>query len=130
MTPRRLIRWKSFWLGILVLGFLAFGWVRSKAHSDNIHCVTPRSLTIINVAIYGGVITWQRTPSGELPSMDPWKPTFEVNSYLSEAEPPERGLTLKGDGYGGEVATIPHWFLMLLFLVPWLGFLLWRVRSC
>jgi hypothetical protein len=29
MAPRRLIRWKSFWLGILVLGFLAFGWVRS-----------------------------------------------------------------------------------------------------
>ena len=26
MTPRPLIKWKSFWLGILVLGFLGWAW--------------------------------------------------------------------------------------------------------
>jgi len=36
MTPRPLHRWKSFWLGILVLGFLGWAWVRSIVYDDRI----------------------------------------------------------------------------------------------
>ena len=36
MTPRRLIRWRSFWLGILVLGFLGGMWVRSMTNLESL----------------------------------------------------------------------------------------------
>jgi hypothetical protein len=30
---------------------------------------------------------------------------------------------------GWAMVEVAHWFLILLFLVPWLGFLFWRVRK-
>jgi len=36
MSPRPLHRWKSFWLGLLVLIFLGWAWLRSMSYHEGI----------------------------------------------------------------------------------------------
>jgi hypothetical protein len=123
MPPRRLIRWKSFWLGILVLGFLAFGWVRSIQHTDHILIQEPPD-KVYEVGVRCGVFF-----ADEVSSMIPV--SFAVSSrsgpYLGELE--EKWALLNDDALRWrKLVAFPIWFPMLLFVVPWVGFLAWRWR--
>jgi len=41
MTPRPIYRWKSFWLGVILLLFLAWSWERSMAGNHWGEIMTP-----------------------------------------------------------------------------------------
>ena len=127
MTPRPLYKWKSFWLGILVLGFLGWAWRDSGHHRS-----------------YAG---WSRGPQDHevfmAESRIGWVGTRYVNgrtgdsiSYYREEmkfgfEFPE-ALSWRIDFHafigGVREVKVAHWFLLLLFLVPWSAFLAWRWR--
>jgi hypothetical protein len=51
MKPRPFYRWKSFWLGILVLGFLGWAWVDSLRYESWI------TVQHVNVSNGGGALT-------------------------------------------------------------------------
>jgi hypothetical protein len=129
MTPRPIYRWKSFWLGILILGFLGWAWARSMSWESYLNWGTETNGAWVFTSGTGEVLLgwlghgleptfmlglvheqFEVYPPGEAS----WFPRFaEVYS-----EPPfSRGI------------KVAHWFLMLVFLVTWLGWLFWRVRK-
>jgi hypothetical protein len=118
---RPLYRWKSFWLGVLVIAFLGWAWVGSMHYTESVSFVDGGR----------GIVATHRPGSIEVLSA-------EVDPFLSEGLnsskwPVEAYFRYKVfpaavsfDPYGAEVA---HWFLILLFLLPWSGWLAWRWRK-
>jgi hypothetical protein len=121
-TPRRLIRWKSFWLGILVLGFLSCSWVRSMHEMATFVPWTESQLSLQSV--FGRLNIAYIGPS--VPQYDAGLTLEDGMAPDPEDYPPSAVAFLKSD-FTTEV-NIAHWLLILLFLVPWVSFLAWRWR--
>ena len=131
MPARPFYRWKSFWLGILVLAFFGGAWWWSLTHYRAIwfHQGAARwqvSFTVGTVAIermkwvpasapvrrLGAVAT-------KVPAVD-WRhlpPAFERDPWRRS-----------GDGVGYPTWAFAYWFVALLFLIPWWAMLVWRWR--
>jgi hypothetical protein len=125
MPPRPLHRWKSFWLGLLVLIFLGWAWVRSMHQTDDISYKPSSSSISWGASIQRGTVllAWLDDPSVpdglNVSSFSGWKTKIWF----------KKAIVLQGARTGGwQSMHIAHWFLILLFLVPWAGFLIWRVR--
>jgi hypothetical protein len=127
MTPRPIYRWKSFWLGFLVLAFLSWAWVRSMHRVDDITYKTSTSSISWGACTGFGTVLlgWLH---------DPFAPdglrfsSSRVNVERTSTWFPEAILLEGGAGEGWENFSIGHWFLILLFIVPWTFFLFWRIR--
>jgi hypothetical protein len=126
MTSRPLYRWKSFWFGVLVIAFLGWAWMRSTKVADYVLVDWP-----------AGEFAQIHHTSGRMKvfhSLNP--PLFasaELKTMRDTAEGGLPGLPL-GFRYspfseGSLVLAVTHWFLILLFLVPWSGWLAWRWRK-
>ena len=119
MKPRPLIKWKSFWLGILVLGFLGWAWTGSTSHFQE---------AMVKWGPASGLCVGHGGGSVEI--------LWNTNYF-----PPVSGSLGAFSSYGAyrwigrlsfEVDAgmeMPYWLLILLFLVPWVGFLAWRWRK-
>jgi hypothetical protein len=123
MPPRPLHRWKSFWLGILVLILLVSSWVWSMGHytswkwgssSGGKWAYVGQDSGWIEVGFGGGF--------GNAPQFwyDGW--THDMpSSWFRQA--------IHGVASDGRWSVqLAHWLLTLLFLIPWTAFLAWRVR--
>jgi hypothetical protein len=123
MTHPPLHRWKSFWLGLLVLAFLGWSWVRSMDYVEGILWM-PRHLNISAGQAFGSVsLNWD----GSRP------PTpYPIFSWIHEAAPagePWFHKAMNWETYDQQLQlTVAHWLLILLFLLTWTAFLLWRYR--
>jgi hypothetical protein len=127
MPLRPLYRWKSFWIGVLVLGFLGWDWVWSMSWEYYLSWGTSAMgafvLSSRTGEIYLGWLGHTPEPSFmlgltsesfEIPSGEiPWFPLF---ANLNSSSALSAGL------------TVAHWLLTLLFLLPWTAFLAWRWR--
>ena len=124
MTPRRLIRWKSFWFGILVLGFLGWAWAFSLQHYSAIQSNSP--LGWITVAQFEGDAAllagrdgqqWEFSTSNSEVAHDPEKYSQALTYHraLWQSVVPSRA-----------VLVASHASLVLFFLIPWSAFLAWR----
>ena len=125
MTPRPVIRWKSFWFGILVLGFLGWAWARSMNRLDIVRfdlgvdgwevVSTTGKTSVVRYAevITGGGIRDIRfsTEAGGGSNRE-LKPAFERFEF------DERETMVAW--------MFAYWFLILLFLVPWSAWLFWH----
>jgi hypothetical protein len=123
MTPRPIIRWKSFWFGFLMLGFLLFAWA-----------VSMDSLRGAGVRTASGWLVFAQF-QGEVclaapPYISPWGGTSATTVILyahGTGGSPEYMVWWEGfTPYG---LSFPHWLLMLFVLLPWCAFLAWRVRK-
>jgi hypothetical protein len=126
--PPRPIRWKTFWLGLLVFLFLLWAWGRSVGHCDSLTYGSPGGRFMIECQNSSGSVALEigvaRTflhrivPAGIV--------------LTSETRPGRRWL---GDieitrlSSGRYWIQIAHWLLIVLFLLPWLTFLAWRQRK-
>jgi hypothetical protein len=127
MHPRPLHRWKSFWLGVFVLAFLGWAWVRSVHRIDDISYKASTSSTSWGACTgFGAVLLgW---------SHDPFAPdglrfsSARTNPDWGSIWFPEAIQLDGGRTEGWQNFSIAHWFLILLFLVPWAGSLFWRIR--
>jgi hypothetical protein len=129
MFPRPLQRWKSFWAGVLVLVFLGWAWVRSIHHYDAVSWGEAHGGRGILLSQRDSkvLITWN---SSKLIAVVP--PGFTLSSVNRNP----RSNTLfpwainwrefPADPF--RTASFAHWFLILLFLIPWTAFLFWRAR--
>ena len=127
MHSRPLHRWKSFWLGLLVLIFLGWAWWTSMNRITVFTWTASngvRQLQLFNydakAGCWIGENVYRRTAG------------FHWDQRKYEAEEKQDGIWFEPDGAmtkeGSSGLQFAHWFLILLFLVPWAGFLLWRVR--
>jgi hypothetical protein len=121
MTPRPLYRWKSFWLGVVVLVFLGWAWVRSVQHRDAVTLYFPSAQHSLTLASRAGSCTviWEDLPTAGV--------TWPAFTTISK---PMRSGTWFQEAVGiyDWRWAVAYWFLILLFLGPWLGVLFWRVR--
>jgi hypothetical protein len=123
MLPRPFYRWKSFWLGVFVLAFLAWAWVRSMSYVEGILWMTGKH-SISGGQAFGSVsLNWDGAPPPASRPMWIW---------VHEAAPagePWLNKAVNAETYPRQLQlTAAHWFLILLFLLPWTAFLLWRIR--
>lgn len=124
MKPRPFHRWKSLWFGVLVLAFLGWAWIRSMGHRDEISWAFPPARVAGALQSNGRVMLLRFS---EVPGV-PLGIRHETAVIQRGADwfPPAR----VANEFGGRVTRIeiPHWLLILLFLIPWTAFLLWRGR--
>ena len=116
MAPRRLSRWKSFWFGILVLGFLGWAWMSSMDRLHWLEVSSPEGG--VRVIQFEGelIITWERDRSW-------WDASAGIDDDKGSAN------SIRDYWRRDESAVgLAHCILMLCFFVPWTSFLAWRWR--
>jgi hypothetical protein len=116
MTPRPIHRWKSFWLGIVILLSLGWAWLVSMDHYTVLRLEMPGQwLRLLQIHGKVGIVT------------DDW-PGHAWNLRMND----QHGIA--GDpifwkdviANARVLAAASHGQLALLFLIPWLTFLTWR----
>ena len=122
MTPRPLYRWKSFWLGILVLNFIGWGWVESMTYADGVGW--SRGSFGAYARIWDGTISLGTDREPRSPGLDFW----HISNGVRE---PHRLLPKfeRDPAHNKAELMLPFWLVILLYLIPWLGFLIWRARK-
>jgi len=147
MPPRPFYRWKSFGFGIVMLAFLGWAWVASMRHVDvlywNPSVGSAGSSTVstnLRHALYRQFGSFVFTTGQSLEAVEiTWdssrpSPLADHWSHLVIT------LTPKETWFAPAVKVehrrprqfrfaIAHWFLILLFLIPWTAYLIWRVRG-
>jgi hypothetical protein len=111
-----------FWFGLFLLMFLGWSWIRSAHFVDLVEYESGPSQPRVAIGHGGGSagFVWDVHAGNNglrvrsLPAPDRW---FHL--------PP---AAIEGSSSGNLYFTIAHWFLILLFLVPWTLCLLWRGR--
>ena len=125
MNPRPLYRWKSFSFGILILIFLGWGWVRSMGAGDYL-AINGSFDEVLRIDQSGGCIAvvWLLpNPIFSLPEVPLSKMFGETDARWF---PPPLKHWSPVDGWAS--VAVAHWFLILLFLAAWGGWLAWRWR--
>jgi hypothetical protein len=91
MTPRPLHKWKSFWLGILVLGFLGWAWMRGRDHCD--------TMTVFFRNSYWYFESWHEhvdIERNDSLAYSGWMPSFDINSdEAGRNDPLQSGVEIK-----------------------------------
>ncbi len=125
MHPRPLHRWKSFWLGVFVVVFIGWAWARSNSHWDILALCWNTHGDVLGFDHSGSMaaLSWGRDSGGRPMG-------FRLGHYAQNG--PEKWFpspvsgTHNANGFG--YMGIAHWFLILLFLLPWTTWLVWRSR--
>jgi len=146
VPPRRLIRWKSFWLGILVLGFLGWAWVDSFRHeatvAEGTWNVSSATGGVMMFAFGHPVYDFKMEYD---PIQSDWYAEWSAIQPLFWFQRPE---PVDGNWHERAVAArnarelypaymenwplsrwmvfIPYWFILLVACIPWAAFLAWR----
>jgi hypothetical protein len=130
MTPRPIHRWKSFWLGVLVLIFLGWAWVTSMSLLHIAGYIYPSKSQAIFLRNLPGTIEIENT--GPHYSVTPVTPPVQWYSYARIHDPvwlPRPMLFQPFGALGGWTVHLPYWLITPLFLIPWTGLLAWRWRQ-
>jgi hypothetical protein len=131
MTPWPIYRWKSFWLGVLVLGALWWAWSRSMTRSGIVAFGSTASKECWQVGSGAAAIHYYYTdltnsyfytaPEGWVFESSAKRRSFNSYPAAIKAHHSTDLLTVTQ-------VKIAYWFLIILFLVPWVSFLAWRWR--
>lgn len=137
MPPRPLHRWKSFWLGVFVVVFLAWAWGRSGQFAEKAVFGNPSVTGFVDLGQTDGILflTVFRVPNevslvcyspiaGDLGNpVSAWRDPHGIRRQFSFPAAVDVDLESKWSSI-----AIAHWFLILLFLLPWTAWLVGRSR--
>lgn len=128
MPSRPLHRWKSFWLGLLVIAFFGWAWIRGKSHDDSGSFFIPgHAVGLANFTGHWGVFyhRWGGDYGGRWESLPRRSDSrLPIPFHASAWSKP---FTPKGSVEHAHI-FLAHWLLILLVLIPWTAFLFWRHR--
>lgn len=136
MTPRPFYRWKSFWFGILVLLSIGWAWVYSVNNILGMSWKDSRVFCFANQ--FGGRVNLRmdllksHSLGFRLGKPNGFHLRDQNHDSLNIPDPviwPSNlpwGINLFYDKHALVSIGVAHWFLILVFLVPWTVFLLWR----
>ncbi|MEK7954090.1 hypothetical protein [Luteolibacter soli] len=145
MPPRPLHRWKSFWLGVLIIAFLGWAWVASMRHVDVLYwnsavgssTPSPASKNFDHfvyrnfgrfVLTAGQTLGWVEVKwdtSRFSPLASHW------SHQIITLTPKETWFAraVRVERYPGRLEVfVAHWLLILLFALPWATCLFYRHR--
>ena len=126
MTARPFYRWKSFWLGVVALLFLGWGWYRAVERNGGVLVITPAFNVGVNqyegqVGFYVNLSKqkWAISSASSLrwDKVGCFPPPWDV-------EVSRTGGTVYGERHVH--ARFAHWFLMLVFVTVWSAWLAWK----
>jgi len=125
-------RWKSFLLGVLVMAFLGWAWVRSMNRLDAIlfHVGDKRWQVYGTMGTMSAMRKTQQATGGGMVTKTGFH-TFYCYSQSTGASggiPPAFGHIVYGERPRNERWFVADWCLMLLFLGAWSAALGWRWR--
>ena len=126
MHPRPIYRWKSLWFGILVLAFLGWAWVRSVGEFSEVSWGSRSSCWMTMFRQGNGVL---QVGAGEHIFVAGSIGGFHFSHQ--KLAPAPQGLRIPficRECFGPRFLSIQHQFLILLFLIPWAAWLVWRSR--
>ena len=121
IPPRPIYRWKSFWLGILVLTFLCWTWSNSFQKAQ--HVTRFQNMNYYQVIHIQGELLFRHGPQiGVITNLPSWKFGNSTNS-ISAAK-------LKGDWEqdGLDFQSIPDAAIVGLYTLCFATFIFWRIR--
>ena len=122
MLPRPLHRWTSFWLGVFVVVFLGWAWARSLDQWDILDWAVSKEefYSLVNLEQKLRIVCNRTETSGA---------TFRFQSIeaTEEAVPVPPWIETTSSVFGWQI-DVAHWFLILLFLLPWTTWLVGRSR--
>ncbi len=122
---RPLYRWKSFWFGVLVIVFLGWAWVRSYSLQEGLAGELRPTQSVGVLQNLGSVRLIVRPTIGLRPGFF----SDDVNGTTRIFPAAFYWEIYYFEGIGSiTVGEVAHWFLILLFLLPWSGWLAWRWR--
>lgn len=145
----RLFRSRAFWFGVPGLVFLLWGWWDSSRWESNgsvsasrwfCDLMQRRGYVQIDVSRSDspGSVSHHRARmvkfSGERSPLAPGQENRPEWQYWPqwrhhELKPLTRGsISIRRSGVS-DVLILPHWFLSLLYLLPWCGVIYWRFRK-
>ena len=149
MTPHPLYKWKSFWLGILVLVFLGWASYRSKPNASSLqykkiglesyanffavtnadYCYYLRVDPAVPLNEEYRNLPWEWFPAPYLLKSPPhgWGENDDT-ARAGTREQFDREWILSQYEQNVWILAIPYWLLMLAVVVPWSAFLAWRWR--
>ena len=124
MSPRPFYRWKSLSFGVLILIFLGWAWVRSTTSGDVLIYDTGSDQGVWIGHRWSKVIfiSWQNMPASS------GRGIHVLSTPLSNHKTCFPGPVTTGSEQGNREIEVAHWFLIVLFLIPWLGWLFWHGR--
>jgi hypothetical protein len=121
MSPRPLYRWKSFWIGLFILAFLAWAWVGSMKRAL---IITPWDQSRVSMtSISGRFEIW-------LMNANLLRDTRGIQGYRPDPKSlhwfavPVRVETAPV----GRSVSVAYWLVSLLFFGSWASFITWRWR--
>jgi hypothetical protein len=128
MTRRPIYRWKSFRLGVLVLGLLGWLLLWGRTHSDlavRLGKETWYGIVSSDGYLYGYI---EVSSSGSFHARD-----FTFNSSTTRAEPRASQpliviVSRANPPTSVNSVGVAPWLLVLGFALPWTSFLAWRWR--
>lgn len=125
MPPRPIYRWKSFWLGIFILAFLGWGWIRATGHVEGVVWMR-KGLMVTAGHGYGQVdLSWD--PSRVPSPLDMFQPFHEL---ITDKDPRWFPKAVNWEYYKPQViqTQIAYWLIILVFLLLWSAWLLLHGR--
>jgi len=128
MLPRPIHKWKTLWLGLLILVFLTWAWARSISHIDYASArLTPYTwcgIVSSEACLSCGISHYTSTGSST---------NFDYASLTDSAKPwfPQPIQITHFDSHSSTRTfySIAHWLITLLFLLTWSSLLLWRWKK-
>ena len=130
MISRPIYRWKSFWLGLLMICIFGSMWSWSLSHYRATWFHQGATRWQINFTVGKVTIEKMKWVPGSVPS----KVFGSVSTRVPAAGwlplPPafERDPWKRSGDIGYPTWAVAHWFIALLFLVPWSACIAWRWR--
>jgi hypothetical protein len=127
MIHRPLYRWKSAWLGVLVLAFIGWAWVRSMAHLDILVWNSSAKTQAVFLRSQASEVLVQVTGSGS--ALAHLRPGFSRVSFPYKKSRdwfPRAATSMPFDGSGGRNISVAYWVIMLASFFLWSGFLVWH----
>jgi hypothetical protein len=125
MPPRPIYKWKSFWLGILVLLFFGWAWWDGYRHDDQLIISTnQRVCWFFHEEGNTLIATFQHSARPEWKIYSQRKPRNP-----GDLSPREILKFFEDSGISTPISIeIPDPAIIITFLLPWLTFLAWRWR--
>jgi hypothetical protein len=136
MPPRPIHRWKSFWLGILVIVFLGWAWARSIHFGEMVLFGVPAGPSNAIIGQSGGMVSFTALHPPAQFSLICHSPIAgdhlsKVSAWRDRHGRPHYGVPAPAHLEWQEcwwTFSLAHWLLILLFTGGWLAALGWRSR--
>ena len=126
MTPRPIYRWRSFWLGILVLGFLGWAWIGSMTIPRGYYWYTGRGNFFVVGQSEGSFLFRKGENVGRATGIGAW---HDPHATPSSWFPPAVVWKKDHEGSGTWLLSLSCLAVILLFSVPWSAFLVARFQK-